>query len=254
MLSLFARPVSAITNRLLTRLRNGVDLNLSREEFRYSRISFAQFGEDLAVTRWIDEWIPNIPRIYVDAGCFHPIQFSSTLLLHKRGWRGVNIDMFPSKIELFEALRPADYNAVAALSDHIQEVEVLEYEGGLTDSLRVRNSGGSDPGFVRSPIRRSTVMTTTLNEIIAGTEWKEERIGYLNIDCEGHDLEVLKGFDLICHQPSIITIEARDGSTSQTLDYLTSAGYLHKETLRWTYLFVRKVDLPHSGDCTPIVN
>jgi FkbM family methyltransferase len=242
MLPLFARPISAITNRLLTRLRNGVDLNLSREEFRYSRISFAQFGEDLAVTRWIDEWIPNIPRIYIDAGCFHPIHFSNTLLLHKRGWRGVNIDMFPSKIALFEALRPADYNVVAALSSHIQEIEVLEYEGGLTDMLRVSNSGASVSDFVGSPIQRSTVTTTTLNEIIAGTEWKGERIGYLNIDCEGHDLEVLKGFDLTHHQPSIITIEAREETTSQTLDYLTSAGYLHKETLRWTYLFVRRGD------------
>jgi hypothetical protein len=38
--------------------------------------------------------------------------------------------------------------------------------------------------------------------------WKEERIGYLNIDCEGHDLEVLKGFDLARYQPSIITRRA----------------------------------------------
>jgi FkbM family methyltransferase len=243
MLSLFARPISAITNRLLTRLRNGADLSLSREEFRYSRISFAQFSEDLAVTRWIDEWIPNIPRVYVDAGCFHPIHFSNTLLLHKRGWRGVNIDMFPSKIAVFEALRPADYNVVAALSNHIREVEVLEYEGGLTDTLRVRNLEESDSGFVMSPMRRSTVTTTTLNKIMADTEWKEERIGYLNIDCEGHDLEVLKGFNLTRHQPSIITIEAHDKATSQTLDYLTSAGYLHKETLLWTYLFVRGIDL-----------
>jgi hypothetical protein len=126
MVSRFARPISAITNRLLTRLRNGVDLNLSREEFRYSRVGFAQFSEDLAVIRWIDERIPQIPRIYVDAGCFHPIHCSNTLLLHKRGWRGVNIDMFPSKIAAFKALRPADYNVLAALSSHIQEVEVLE--------------------------------------------------------------------------------------------------------------------------------
>jgi FkbM family methyltransferase len=243
MLSLFARPISAITNRLLTRLRNGVDLNLSREEFRYSRIGFAQFGEDLAVARWIDEWVPHIPRIYVDAGCFHPIHFSNTLLLHKRGWRGVNIDMLPSKIAVFEALRPADYNVVAALSSYIQEVEVLEYEGGLMDTLHVRNCRKPDSKSIQPPMRRSTVTTRTLNEVIAATEWKEEHIGYLNIDCEGHDLEVLKGFDLARHQPSIITIEARDDTISQTLDYLTSAGYSHEETLRWTFLFVRSIDL-----------
>ena len=87
--------IASVTNTLMTALRNNVDLDLSREEFRHSRISFSQFGEDLAILRWLDDCLDHISHTYVDAGCFHPILYSNTLLLYKRGWRGINIDMLP---------------------------------------------------------------------------------------------------------------------------------------------------------------
>lgn len=78
---IIGRAVAKATNAALTLLRNRVDLNLSREEFRFSRIWFSQFGEDQAVLRWLDDHFPNAPQIYVDAGAFHPIHASNTLLL-----------------------------------------------------------------------------------------------------------------------------------------------------------------------------
>ena len=39
--------IASVTNTLMTALRNNVDLDLSREEFRHSRIGFSQFGDDL---------------------------------------------------------------------------------------------------------------------------------------------------------------------------------------------------------------
>jgi hypothetical protein len=29
---------------------------------------------------------------FVDVGCFHPLFYSNTWKLYKKGWRGVNID------------------------------------------------------------------------------------------------------------------------------------------------------------------
>ena len=58
MRQLLEKTISGMTSLGLTLLRNRVDLRLSREEFRYSKISFSQFGEDLAVLRWLDEWFP----------------------------------------------------------------------------------------------------------------------------------------------------------------------------------------------------
>src|SRR5579862_6043865 len=92
-----AQILAGFANWSLTRLRNGVDVRLSREEVRFAQIYFSQFGEDMAVERWWKK-VQNGPLIYVDAGCFHPIHCSNTLLLHKANWRGVNVDMDEEKI------------------------------------------------------------------------------------------------------------------------------------------------------------
>jgi hypothetical protein len=102
--------VAGVANGGMTLLRDRVNVKLSREEVRFSKLSFSQFGEDLAVSRWLDEQFPDAPHIYVDAGAFHPIHFSNTLLLKKRGWWGINIDMVASKIEL----RPTQRRGIEA--------------------------------------------------------------------------------------------------------------------------------------------
>ena len=52
---MLAHLAARIANYLVSLLRNRTDLSLSREEFRYSRISFSQFGDDLAILSWIAE-------------------------------------------------------------------------------------------------------------------------------------------------------------------------------------------------------
>lgn len=230
---LMAKSAASAANRLLTLLRNRIDLRLTREEFRFSRVSFSQFGEDLAVLRWLDEHKHDAPLIYVDAGCFHPIHFSNTLLLHKRGWTGINVDMGAQKIAKFDLLRPSDHNIVAALSDKRTSMTKYEYDAsGLTDRLGVEKSVVGD-----HPLRALTVETTTLNDILATTAI--ERVGYLNIDCEGHDLQVLRGLDMAQYRPEIITIEAFPERVSETVETLSAAGYGYKEKLHQTLLFVR---------------
>jgi hypothetical protein len=55
---------------------------------------------------------------------------------------------------------------------------------------------------------------------------------------------VLKGIDLRVYQPSIITIEAfEQPDVDKIVDYLAAAGYVHRDRLRWTSLFVRRADL-----------
>ncbi len=234
--------VAFIGNWFLTILRNRVDLSLTRDEFRFSRIGFSLFGEDRAVLHWLDERLSNVTPIYVDAGCFHPILHSNTLLLYKRGWRGFNIDMSPAKIAAFNRLRPDDINIVAALSSAPGEMFCFEYQnsGGPTDRL-----GGIDQPNLQSTIgeisiAKKRVQTTTLDRILTESKWPIERIGYLNIDCEGHDREVLKGLNLDRYRPAIITIEANSPEEKmQTTEYLSVAGYTLEEVLFRTLLFVR---------------
>jgi hypothetical protein len=156
--------------------------------------------------RWLDERFPNSPRSYVDAGAFHPLHCSNTLLLKKQGWWGVNIDMAAGKVEQF---------------------------GGLTDRLAAQVDARSLAG-AQEPINNMVAVTTTLDAVLAAAPRKIDRIGY-------RDLEVLKGFDLAKYSPDVITIEAFPDQVDQTVEYLTGMGYERKEQLHLTSLFVREV-------------
>jgi len=240
--------IASVTNTLMTALRNNVDLDLSREEFRHSRISFSQFGEDLAILRWLDDCLDHISHTYVDAGCFHPILYSNTLLLYKRGWRGINIDMLPSTIEMFDRLRPKDKNVVAALSDTPREMIRCRYDKwGAAPTDRLAEFDETDRrSVIGDPLSsQDTVRTVTLDQIIAESSLRIERIGYLNIDCEGHDLAVLKGLDLARYQPAVITIEAISREEKELIEeYLVSFGYSLKEVLHATLLFIPEGQRP----------
>ena len=223
------------TNWGLTTLRNGVELGLTRDEIRFSRISFSQFGEDLAILEFVDE-DPSIPPVYVDVGCFHPIHHSNTLLLHKRGWRGMNIDLQAAKIRQFETLRPRDINLVAACSDRERDMRVQEYGAGVTDQLAPNDAPTLLSVFGQPPTSSTPIRTTTLNQLLR--THGIGRIGYLNIDCEGHDLEVLRGLDVVRHAPAIIGIEVPLNGDDALAGYLNRFGYYCRRTYYRTQLYV----------------
>ena len=64
-------------------------LVLGRGTFR----SYSQFGEDALVNSLFRN---KKYGIYVDVGAYHPILYSNTYALYRRGWRGFAIDPNPS--------------------------------------------------------------------------------------------------------------------------------------------------------------
>jgi FkbM family methyltransferase len=231
--------LGSLTNWSLTRLRNGVDAHFSREEIRFAQIYFSQFGEDMAVQRWLKK-IQVASQVYVDAGCFHPIHCSNTLLLYKSNWRGVNVDMDEKKIALFRKFRPLDFNVAAAVSSSEQQAHGLYYGDGLTDRISTQAdldlNGKSVLG--EAPVETRAITTRTLNGILADAPWPIPQIGYLNVDCEGHDLEVIKGLDLDRYRPAIITVEAFESDEIQQVrKHLEARGYSLREILYRTLLF-----------------
>lgn len=204
-------------------LHNRKTYKFAREEIRYLRFSFSQFGEDIGLERWFEEFFHIQKGVYVDAGAFHPIHCSNTLLLHKKGWHGVSIDMNADKIAVFNALRPSDLNICAAVSNVSGMARALH--SGLVEEMVIDPNGDI-------PVR-------TLDDILAQTGFRQ--IDYLNIDCEGHDYDALRSIDLDLYQPKIITIEALGAEASSRIgSYLASKGYTFEEKFHFTLLFVRR--------------
>ena len=89
-------------------------LKLNYKIFSEKKISYSYGG--------IDVLINNIFKkkkfgFYVDVGCNHPIKNSNTYLLSKKGWHGINIDVDPKNIKIFDYARPKDENINMAVSD-----------------------------------------------------------------------------------------------------------------------------------------
>jgi Methyltransferase FkbM domain len=194
-------------------------------EFRLMRVSFSQFGEDLIVQRIAEE--RGISQgFYVDAGAFHPVDYSNTLMLYKQGWRGLNIDMVQEKIDLFNRLRPLDRNVCAALDCEPRPVRYSTDSGGQD---RMDCAGGSSS--------RKT-MTRTLGSILSAEGFADRRIDYLNVDCEGFDLRVVQGIDLARHAVQILTIEALDEDAERAIRaYLAGKRMTLVDKVKWTLVF-----------------
>jgi hypothetical protein len=77
-----------------------------------------QFGEDEYI---LDLFEKNFKGKFLDIGCYHPTKHNNTYLMYKNGWSGINIDLNPLAIELFDFMRPRDININIGISDSEDE-------------------------------------------------------------------------------------------------------------------------------------
>ncbi|MFM0725165.1 FkbM family methyltransferase [Paraburkholderia strydomiana] len=200
---------------------------------RGARLYYSQFGEDAVLREIISPTC--VKGVYVDVGAYHPIKFSNTYALYKRGWRGVNIDMDPVKIEAFKLARASDINVCAAISSEKAVKQVYNFSNyGLTSTLDadVAAAETTTPTSVRS------VETTTLDDVLEHSRYSDDEIDLLSIDAEGHDYHVLKSLDLYKYKPKIIIIESSSVSMREVIEstvynYLEQRGY---RLVSWTHL------------------
>src|SRR5687767_2385049 len=85
----------------------------------WASTSYAQTGEDRIIATLLDG---RSAGFYVDVGCNHPIRYSNTFDLYKRGWRGINIDANQRLIERYRRVRPRDVSVCAVISSSARDV------------------------------------------------------------------------------------------------------------------------------------
>ena len=165
----------------------------------------SQFGEEKKIIKLFDK---NFKGIYVDLGCFHPTRSNNTFKFYKRGWKGLNIDLNPLSIELFNFARPRDTNICAAISNK-KSKKKLYFLGDLdsknTLDLDHKNWLSEHFNLNKKDFKTKFINTKTLEEILSKN--KLFNIDFLNIDIEGHELDVLKLFNFKKFQINVICIE-----------------------------------------------
>ena len=205
------------------------------EKFFFKKKSYSQCGEDMFILEFFKDKITE--GTYVDIGAFNPIKFNNTYLLHKKGWKGINIDLNQTSIDMFNILRPNDKNICAAVSDKIEKVEV--YIENLFSPLNTISTDRIKL-FHNNKLKNNTyyVETKMINTLI------NHKFDFLNIDIEGHDFQVLKSIKLDYYTPKLVCIEILNFKKKKKIEqYFNRNGYHFVKKMGPSYFFSVKKDL-----------
>ena len=135
---------------------------------------------------------------YIDVGAYDPIKVSVTKSFYLKGWRGINIEPQPGKIELFKKDRPDDINLQLAVGE--RKGKVTFYIDDQCSSVEEKYSKNYTNKTVVEMDKMSNICKTYVPE---GT-----KIDFCKIDVEGGEKNVLLGYDFINYRPKVFCIES----------------------------------------------
>ena len=180
-----------------------------KHKFFIKKKSYSMDGEDL----FIKDYFKNKKKgFYVDVGCYHPTHRNNTFLLHKNGWHGINIVIHKFTIDLFNYLRPKDFNFHFAVSNTNGVIDMY-YQKELSQLSTTEDYQAKK--VFQGNIKTSKINSYTLDKILEKTMLNNIKIDLLDIDVEGADLKVLEGFSIDKYLPELICVEIHDDNLKE---------------------------------------
>jgi FkbM family methyltransferase len=204
-------------------------------ELQCANISFSQFGEDVICGYLFPS---GFKGFYVDVGAFHPMTFSNTYALYRKGWRGLEIDANPDVAGDFKRFRPDDVFIHSAVGQGEGSIEMAIFEDGVFNCTA--DQMDKVPERLRRNARRIQVPIHSLATILS--EKNVQSVDFLSVDCEGNDLNVLQSNDWSRWKPKVVCVEdhALNWQQSEIVAFLESLGYVLKFRAVFSSIFVQK--------------
>lgn len=179
-------------------------------EFRHAMISYAQFGEDLLVQELLGYDRSDV--FYVDIGAFHPISKSNTYVFYQRGGRGICIEPNPAARSLWQQFRPRD----TFISKGVTGGGARCFMSYSSDASKAAMNHFKMIGQNDIP-DDIEIECVTIREIINEHLPLGHQLDLLSIDCEGMDLEIVRGFPFEIVRPKVAIIEDFDYSENSDI-------------------------------------
>ncbi|MCS7036522.1 MAG: FkbM family methyltransferase [Saprospiraceae bacterium] len=208
--------------------------------FRYRR-SYAQDGEDVVFLSFY-EGMKGYKGFYVDVGAHHPVRFSNTLALYRRGWRGINIDPTPGSMRPFRLLRPRDINLELAIGLNSGKASFFCFNEPALNTFDERTAHIHLQNSRYYVIKTIEVPVEPLLKVLKDHLPPGQKIDLLSIDVEGFDLQVLQSNDWSLYSPEFILVEEvhfsiEDYSRSAIYGFLKEKGYTLIAVMKRSLLF-----------------
>jgi FkbM family methyltransferase len=186
-------------------------------------------NEDTAILNYFKD---RKNGFYVDVGCYHPIHRNNTHLLHMRNWSGINVDTSQFSIDLFNFMRPKDFNYNCAISDKNENLKLF-YQKELSQLSTIEKDQAEI--VFQGNIKEKEIKAFTLDEILSRDKYKNSKIDLLDIDVEGADLKVLRGLSFEKFKPELVCVEihAKEIKKSDIYNFLIDKNY----ELLWSGVF-----------------
>ena len=191
--------------------------------------SYSMFGEDIFIEKFFKK---KSKGIYVDVGCYHPIDGNNTYLLFKKGWNGINIDLNKTSIELFNKARKKDFNLRIAVSNKFKKIKYF-YRKKI-NMLNTINKKFAKSSF-RKGFKTSFVQADTLNSVLKKTKLKNKKIDFLNLDIEGNEINALKSLNFRKYNPKLICVEIHNYPSSKSKINNLKSNPIYSFLLRKSY-------------------
>jgi FkbM family methyltransferase len=158
---------------------------------------------------------------FIEVGANHPTNGSLTWFLEKKGWQGILVEPQEKLFALLRQKRPASqvFRAACSSPDKIGYAN-LHIPSESLNGFATLEKNVDDFGIEYQCEERVEVVT--LDSLIEKV--RPLRIDVVSIDTEGTELDVLKGFSVMVHKPTLLLIEDK-GRSLEKHRFLRSNGY-----------------------------
>ena len=198
---------------------------------------YSQEGEDLILKRLFGER----RGIFIDIGAYHPLRYSNTYLLYKRGWNGICVEPNPEFENIYRFLRPRDLFLNFGIAE--QESDQIYYrfnEPALnTFSQKEAERKNSPPYHI---VYHQKIPTLPLSAILEKHLRVNQKIDLMSVDVEGYEMEVLRSNDWGKYLPDVLLVEILRSnldniSASPVSIFLREKGYIPFSKLYNTVIY-----------------
>lgn len=227
------RPPPAERPRRARRKKKGRKVRFDDAFLASGKKRYSERKEELIIRHFFQD---KKKGFFVDIGCYHPKDFSTTYYLEKHlGWSGIGVDALPEFEPLYRKLRPRTRFFNYIVTDHSGGMETLHVAGPLSST----SPDWLDHFQDEKTAKTIRVPTITMNELLNRNGVM--KIDFLSMDIELGEPAALAGFDIERFRPSFICIEASLPNRKFLSDYFEEHGYellekyIEHDILNWYF-------------------